>query len=327
MNDQGREWIRRLSLGLLLPVLLFLAAVLHLTRPPGSQLPHVPEPTEPASPDQNPIMLKLKVGEEIQQLELEAYLQGVVLAEMPASFAIDALRAQAVAARTYTMKHCRSGRHGENTLCADPGCCQAYIAPESYVLQGGSWGSVQRVCGAVKDTAGEVLVYSGDLIDATYFSCAGGRTEDAQSVWGQYVPYLQSVPSPGEEATAHYSDSKTFSADGFQQALGIRLYGPVSAWFSDVTLTDGGGVDRITIGGVAYRGTTIRTLLGLRSTAFSVSYTDDTVTFHTRGFGHRVGMSQYGANAMALEGKTYRQILQHYYPGTVLEEITNMGAQ
>ena len=317
MNFQGKEWIRRLSLGGLLPALLLLVAVLRLPQPSPAQPPETQPSTVPTQPAQRQFLLWLQQGSDTRQLELETYLVGVVLGEMPASFAINALRAQAVAARTYTIKNSLSGRrHGEYTLCADPNCCQAYIDPEEYVRQGGSTSSVERVRSAVRSTAGQVLTYGGQLIDATYFSCAGGQTEDAVAVWGQDVPYLQSVPSPGEEGAAWFTDSKTFTAEEFQQSLGIRLTGPVSSWFSDVTFTDGGGVDRITIGGVAYRGTTIRTLLGLRSTAFSVSYTGNSVTFHTRGYGHRVGMSQYGANAMAQQGNAYTQILAHYYIGT-----------
>lgn len=261
--------------------------------------------------------LSVLYGGQTRTVELERYLVGVVLAEMPASFETEALRAQAVAARTYTIKHCREDtRHGDNTICTDHACCQAYIDPRDYVSGGGSWSSVERVQEAVASTAGEVLVYGRELITATYFSCAGGVTEDAVAVWGREVPYLQSVISPGEEDTVFFADSRTFTAEQFQSALGTRLNGPMGHWFGDVTFTDGGGVDTMVIGGVDYRGTTLRTLLGLRSTAFSVSVADDTVTFHTRGYGHRVGMSQYGANAMAKAGKTYQQILTHYYTGT-----------
>ena len=245
------------------------------------------------------------------------HVVGVVLAEMPASFEPEALRAQAIAARTYAFKQCLDSlSHGENTICTDHSCCQAFIDPRDYISGGGNWNAVQRVKDAVEDTAGMVLIYGKELIMATYFSCAGGVTEDAAAVWGQDVPYLQSVTSPGEEDTVFFADSKTYTAEQLQAALGVRLKGPVGKWFGDVTFTEGGGVDTIVIGGVVYRGTTLRNLLGLRSTAFSVSVADDVVTFHTRGYGHRVGMSQHGANAMAKAGKTHGEILCHYYQGT-----------
>lgn len=114
---------------------------------------------------------------------------------------------------------------------------------------------------------------------------------------GNGVPYLQAVASPGEEKAAHYTDTVRFSAGAFQDALGVKLSGSPGSWFRDVTYTDGGGVDTIVIGGTSYKGTDLRSALGLRSTAFSISTTEDTVTITTRGYGHRVGMSQYGADA------------------------------
>ncbi len=308
------------SLGVLLPMLLLLL-VLSLGQkqgaepPPQSNVQTTPS-TDAASP-QPDRQISVLYGGQQQSMELEVYLVGVVLAEMPASFELEALKAQAVAARTYTIKHCsQDARHGSNTICTDHTCCQAYIDPRDYVSGGGRWSSVERVQQAVYDTAGQVLMYGDALIMATYFSCAGGVTEDAAAVWGQDFPYLQSVTSPGEEDTVFFTDSKSFTAEQLQVALGASLTGPVGTWFGEVTYTDGGGVNTMLIGGISYRGTTLRTLLGLRSTAFTVSVADDTVTFHTRGYGHRVGMSQYGANAMAKAGKTYQQILTHYYLGT-----------
>ena len=325
MNEQGKEWIRRLALGGLLPALMLLAVVWKL--PPSevsNQRPTDPPATHP-QPQYVPPVIRLQQGSSQVQMDLEEYVIGVVLAEMPASFALEALKAQAVAARTYALKHClSSGRHGDNVICGDSSCCQGYVPPEEYA---GSQSGILQVRRAVEETAGQVIAYEGTLITATYFSCSGGETEDAAAVWGQTVPYLQSVSSPGEENATWYTDQKTFTAEQLQQALGIRLSGPISTWFSDVTFTQGGGVDTITIGGIPYRGTTIRTLLQLRSTAFSVSYTKDTVTFHTKGFGHRVGMSQYGANAMALEGYAYSEILAHYYTDTEIVQLSDVGAQ
>ena len=319
MNFQGNDFLRVVCLGLLLPVVVCVAAV----RMGKQEQPPIPSSTgkqtmpstDQPAPEQQMRVFVLQ-GDQMAEMDLETYLVGVVLAEMPASFETEALKAQAVAARTYTIKHCtNSDRHENSVICTDHTCCQAYIEPREYVSAGGSWSSVERVQQAVADTRGMVLVYGKDLIEATYFSCAGGMTEDAAAVWGQDLPYLQAVVSPGEENAEHYTDSKTFTPEQFQIALGIRLTGPVGSWFGDVTFTEGGGVNTLTIGGVAYRGTTLRTLLELRSTAFTISVTDDVITFHTKGYGHRVGMSQYGANAMALTGKDFRQILTHYYSG------------
>ncbi len=313
MNDKQNLAMRKISMGILLPILLICIVVLmarSASQPQGEQ----PDETQGTDTGQQNITLNVIFENKIQTMDLNTYLTGVVLGEMPAEFEQDALRAQAVAARTYTLKRCLDGqRHGKNTICTDPACCQAYTEPAGYITAGGSWEAVQRVQQAVEDTTMEVLTYDGELIVATYFSCAGDLTEDAVAVWGQDYPYLQSVPSYGEESADHYSDRKTFSAEQFQKALGIRLEGSVEQWFGQVTYTNGGGVDTMYICGIPYHGTTLRTLLELRSTAFTVSVENGQIIIQTKGFGHRVGMSQYGANAMAKRGKDYRQILTYYY--------------
>lgn len=309
-------------MGVLMPIMLF--CIVMLMGESKTIDTDFQQQTKPTLEKEQDRTLTVLFGTEKRQMDLDTYLLGVVLGEMPASFEMDALRAQAVAARTYTLKKCLSGqRHGENTICTDHTCCQAYKDPEAYLSDGGSKASVKRVQKAVKDTTGEVLVYEGELIMATYFSCAGGQTENAVAVWGQEYPYLQSVPSPGEEEAAYFTDSKSFTAEEFQKALGIRLEGKVEKWFGKPTYTDGGGVDTLPVCGIPYRGTTLRTLLGLRSTAFSVSVSDGKIIFRTRGYGHRVGMSQYGANAMAKEGKSYREVLMHYYTGAEIVHYTD----
>ena len=255
----------------------------------------------------------------VRETELETYLVGVVLGEMPADFEEEALKAQAVVARTYTLRAWEGkGKHVDAAVCTDPSCCQAYRSPEDYLGAGGAPESVEKIQKAVAATSGMVLTYAGELIDATYFSCSGGATEDALAVWGTDVPYLKSVSSPGEEQATYYMDRMTFTYDQLRELLDLPQ-GTGKVEFENITHTSGGGVAELTVGGKQYRGTEIRKLLGLRSTAFTVTHSADGVTFHTRGFGHRVGMSQYGADAMALSGSNFEEILAHYYPGTVLE--------
>ena len=271
-----------------------------------------------------PITVPILAGDGIVQMELDTYLTGVVLGEMPASFEVEALKAQAVVARTYTMRaYHRGGRHDGAAVCTDPACCQSYISPTDYLAAGGTQESVDRISAAVRATSGQVLTYEGQLIEATYFSCSGGVTEDAAAVWGAEYPYLKSVSSPGEENAAHYSDTVTFSAAEFEAALGRDLSGTPASWFGLTTYTTGGGVASMEIGGKSYQGTQLRSLLGLRSTAFMVSADLNSVTITTRGFGHRVGMSQYGADAMAVLGSSYAEILAHYYQGTSLDTLEN----
>lgn len=253
-----------------------------------------------------------------EEMVLEDYLTGVVLAEMPADFHSEALKAQAVVARTYAMRRLESGKHEPAAVCMESACCQGYRSERDYLDQGGSVGSVDKVRQAVADTAGQVLTYEGELIDATYFSSSGGWTEAAVEVWGTDVPYLQSVESPGEE-TVYGSDEQTFSAEEFARLLDLSDAGDPEDWFGEVTHTDGGGVDTMQIQGEAFEGTELRRLLGLRSTVFEVEAADGRILITTHGFGHRVGMSQYGAQAMAESGSGYEQILTHYYVGTKLE--------
>lgn len=260
---------------------------------------------------------------EIQDMELNEYLLCVVLGEMPASFQMEALKAQTVVARTYTLKHnLLRDKHDDGELCTDHTCCQAFCAPDAYLEAGHTADQLERVKQAVRETENQVLVYEGSLIDATYFSSSGGRTEAAVAVWGSDVPYLQAVDSPGEEIASDYVKTVQFSSEEFTMKLGENLSGQPETWFGLITYTDGGGVDTIEIGGKVYTGKDLRSRLGLRSTAFLISAVGDTVTVTTRGFGHRVGMSQYGAEAMAQNGSTCSQILSHYYPGTTLENWT-----
>lgn len=280
------------------------------------------EHTEPSSAIQTRSVNVLQNGR-VRGIELSEYLAGVLLCELPGDFTMEAKKAQAVVARTYTLRTVeKKDKHPGNAICTDPACCQGYTAPEQYRAEGGSAEAVEQARQAVALTEGLVLMYGGEMIDATYFSCSGGHTEDAVAVWGADVPYLQAVSSPGEEAAAHYTDSVTFTSAQFQQALGVRLSGKPATWMGTVTRTEGGGVDTMVIGGTVYQGTTLRSLLGLRSTAFTMTAAGDNITVTTKGFGHRVGMSQYGAQAMSLAGNSYEQILTHYYTGTELTCIT-----
>ncbi len=285
-------------------------------------------PTDPtASPEVLAVStINVLTAQGIEEMELEEYLVGVLLLEIPGDFHIEAQKAQAVVARTYALRTTQfKEKHPSKGICTDPGCCQGYRDPDEYLLSGGNEERVAIAKEAVSQTSGIILIYQGMPIDATYFSCSGGQTEDALAVWGVDVPYLQSVSSPGEELADHYWDSVQFSPEEFQDALGKKLYGSPNTWFGSATYTRGGGVESMLVGGQLYTGTELRTLLRLRSTAFSVSVSNGTIFITTKGFGHRVGMSQYGAQAMALNGKPYAQILTHYYPGAVIDKEGFIG--
>lgn len=277
------------------------------------------KPTQPQQPQEQFTIAVLMKDGSVEDMVLNDYLTAVVLREMPADFESEALKAQAVVARTYTLHKTAAPKHGQAVVCTDPGCCQGFCSQEEYLRLGGTEKDIKKVRQAVLQTDDLVITYGGRLIEATYFSCSGGKTEDAMAVWGTDVPYLQSTESPGEEGTAFYTDTVKFTASEFNRLLGGHLTGPAETWLEDVTYTKGGGVSTMTLCGKTFQGTDLRQMLGLRSTAFMLTAIGDSVTITTKGYGHRVGMSQYGADAMAVAGNNFVQILAHYYKGTALE--------
>lgn len=263
----------------------------------------------------------------VRQMDLHSYLIGVLLAEMPVSFGAEALKAQAVACRTYTLERCRRCAHVEAAVCTDSRCCQAWTDPAEAPSEARTLAEA-----AVTATDGLVLLYQGALIDATFFSCSGGRTEDAAAVWGNDLPYLKAVESPGEEAAAHFTDELRISLEDFRGTLAaldgeIRFSDDPGAWLEAVRYTAGGGVASLRLCGRSFRGTALRKAFTLRSTAFSLSLSAEGAVFTTRGNGHRVGMSQYGAAAMARAGNDFETILKWYYTGVDLVNAVELQGE
>ena len=322
MKKTWQETLHAIWMGMAVPGLILAILVMFWEKDkPESNT----EPETLAAPVSLSVLVR-RPDEGVEQMDMDEYLTGVVLAEMPAFFEPEALKAQAVAARTYARKaSVTGGKHGDGSVCTDYTCCQAYLSPEEYLEKGGIRDDIQKVRSAVLDTSGYVLTYNGELIEAVYFSCSGGKTEDAVAVWGTDYPYLRSTDSPGEENAAFYSETKVFTPKEFEDALGIVLSTEPAQWLGEVTRTAGDGVDTMEIGGVKYSGVELRAALGLRSTAFTITVQDNEIRIVTYGYGHRVGMSQYGADAMAAAGSDFRQILSHYYPGTVLEKCLQEG--
>ena len=313
MKSLWKEIAVAIFMGLIVPALLLNIFVLLSKEQKVPDLPPITENTVPSEtvPEVKLTMRLRNPDGTVVEMDMDTYLIGVVAAEMPASFEVEALKAQAVVARTYTLKaFTTGGKHGDSSVCTDYACCQAYA--EDIPAE-----DLEKITDAVMQTSGQVLLYQGNLIEATYFSCSGGSTEDAAAVWGTDYPYLRATQSLGEEYATHYTDTEYFTFSEFSEAFG-GLSGAPDTWIGYATYTAGGGVHTIMIGGTEYKGTQIRTMLGLRSTAFSMTVEDDKIKVTTKGYGHRVGMSQYGADAMALKGSTYAQILAHYYQGTEL---------
>lgn len=263
----------------------------------------------------------------IRETTMADWLPGVVAAEMPASFELEALRAQAVAARTFLLEHKqnRPEQHPDADVCDDPTCCCAHL-DETALRE--NWGgdanqNLRRVRGAVTETDGETLTYAGEPILAAFHAASAGRTEDSAAIWDA-VPYLVSVSTPETaEEVPNLISTVTVSAEELKASILRERVDAVfpddpAEWLGALELDAGGRVGSITLAGETFTGAELRSLLNLRSTAFTADYTDGSFTFTAAGHGHGVGMSQYGANVMAKQGSGYEEILKHYYPGTEL---------
>ncbi len=287
--------------------------------------------TEPFRPGQLDAAMTLRVLNEdtVEEMDLGTYLVGVVRAEMPASFEPEALKAQAVAARTYTLYKIQTGgNHGDEAdICTDSTCCQAYIA-EDRARE--NWGedadaNEAKIETAVRDTDGETILYNGTPILAVFHSSSAGQTRAAGEVWVSDLPYLQAVasPEPGDAIPNYYSRAE-FTAEEFREKVAAALpeadlSGDMDTWLKNPVTDTAGSVETVELGGVTVKGSTVRSILGLRSACFEWEVQEGTLVFFVTGFGHGVGMSQYGANQMAAEGADYREILTHYYTGVTVE--------
>ena len=257
------------------------------------------------------ILIKLRRSNgEITEMDLEEYLVGVVAAEMPASFNIEALKAQSVVARTYTLKLLESNREITDDV-------KTQVYKSNNELQN-MWGSnynnyYQKVKNAVEQTKGLVIKYNGSLIDAVYHSTSNGYTEDAINVWGNNIPYLKTVTSPWDTSSTSYLRNTNIGFDVISNALKINF--DSSSTIDVISRDDSNKILKVRFNDKEYSGVEIRNLLGLRSTDFDAVILENGVNFTTRGYGHGVGMSQYGANGMAKSGYSFEQILNHYYLG------------
>lgn len=250
---------------------------------------------------------------EYQNIELEEYIIGVVGAEMPASFQNEALKSQAIIARTYALKALSRGQ----TLTDNESTQSFKDINQLRNMWGSSFDNYyNKIRNAVLSTEGLYLTYNGNYIEAVYHSTSNGITENSVNVWGNTFPYLVSVDSPYDSDNPSFTQTKSFSYEEISDRLGINI--DINTDFSILDYTSGNRVESIRIGEKNYKGITIRQLLGLRSTDFEIDKTAEGIKFTTRGYGHGVGLSQYGANGMAKNGYSYIQILLHYYPGVTI---------
>ena len=263
--------------------------------------------------------------EKLMQLEMETYIAGVVAAEMPASFELDALKAQAVAARTFALKRMNvpnsnvKALHSDAQISTSPTTCQAWISDDE---QRERWGKDytkwnQKIIQAVTETAGEVLCYDGVLIDPVYHaSCGGGATESAEYVWGNAKPYLVSVPC-NHPADQHSGVTMAISQAELMEKLDLQS-NAVNVIAEERTPSN--RLKTMLVGDNTIRGSELRNALGLKSTLIDWLIIGDQMIVTTNGYGHGAGMCQNGANYYAQRGYNYQQILQHYYRGAVVQK-------
>lgn len=246
-------------------------------------------------------------------LNMTDYLIGVVSSEMPASFNLEALKAQSVLARTYALKAKQTGKKLTDTVST-----QSYIDIDQMKNK---WGNsfntyYNKIKNAVENTNGEYLSYNGNYIETLYHSTNNGKTESSLDVFGNYYPYLISVSSEYDKNASSYLRTINMPLDTISNKLGLSLNN--DSVISILSYTDGGNIKEININGNNFSGKKVRELLGLRSADFDICISDNNANITTKGYGHGVGMSQYGANGMANAGYGYKDILSHYYPGTTL---------
>lgn len=268
-------------------------------------------------------LLHAKTGE-IEELPLDTYVKGVVAAEMPADYEEEALKAQAVVARTYTIYTIihNNNKHENADLCDNSNCCQAWISKDDRLSK---WEEdkrdqyLKKIEEAVDSTNGKIITYNGEVIDAFFHSNSGGVTETPVNVWGgTNYPYLQSVQTAGEEGYKQYSSEVKLTKDEFINKI-KETHPNLNIDFNDehsieiIEYTESNRVKTIKIGNINLSGVEIRKILGLKSTKFEVKVDNDNVIFTVTGYGHGVGMSQTGADSMAKQNSSYEDIIHHFY--------------
>ncbi|MEH7505341.1 stage II sporulation protein D [Neobacillus drentensis] len=295
-----------------------------LTKIPAKETKAVPNSLDPAVE----VAVFRTSKSQIENVQLEDYLVGVVAAEMPAEFKEEALKAQALTARTYIVKRLIS----KDTLGVPKGAQvtdtqihQVYMNDADMRREWGMEYDAKRkkVLNAVRSTGGQILTYKGEAITATFFSTSNGYTENSEDYWPGSIPYLRSVSSPWDKNSPKFNSQKVMSVNQFEAKLGVKI-GSGSTIGKIVDRTEGKRVGKVDFNGKVLSGKDIREKLELRSSDFAWKRKGDNIVISTKGFGHGVGMSQYGANGMAKEGKSYKEIVKHYYQGVEITSADHM---
>lgn len=257
----------------------------------------------------------------IETMNLEDYLVGVVSSEVPVSFEKEAIKAQAVAARTYAMKQIQNSKERDYDVTDD---VMTQVYQDDNKLRE-KWQNnydeyINKIKECVSSTEGEYITYDDQIIYAFFFSTSNGKTEDNKNVFGQDLPYLKIVDSSFDQnETKSFITKVEFNLSDFYSKLGLNYSDELS--ITDITKTESGRVNSLKINGIEFKGRTFQSKLSLRSTDFEITRNEGKVVIKTKGFGHGVGMSQYGANALAKQNKNYEEILKYYYQGTKIKKL------
>jgi stage II sporulation protein D len=256
----------------------------------------------------------------IEKIPFEDYIVGILAGEMPVSFHSEALKAQAVAARTYAMKKMALNINNDYDV-VDTVANQVYLDIDylKNTWQNNYVYNINILKKAVLETYGEYLEYKGEVIEAFFFSTSTGKTENSEDIFGTYLPYLRSVDSTWDEISPVYEEKNYYTLKEFYEALALKFSTELNITVKKTTST--GRVKEILINNKKFTGSEIATSLSLRSSFFEIIQDNNTVIINTKGYGHGVGMSQYGAEAMSVNGYTYEQILKYYYQGVEIKKI------
>ena len=307
------------SIFILMIAMLFFPLAARGDKNGDENLPAMGEPfLEPQSSEKKTLRVLRRESGEVEEMSVEDYLFSVVAAEMPALYETEALKAQTVAAYTYAMRKAEASDK-DYDITDDSSVDQAFTSRDKAREKWGENADTyeEKIRSAVKSVLYETVTYNGKLILAAYHAISSGKTENAADIWGGEYSYLVSVESAGDKLSPNYLSIVTFTEEEFKEKLSdlVSLSGDAASWFGDIGKTDSGSVMTAVVGGKAVSGGEIRNALSLRSSNFDLSYADGAFTFTVRGYGHGIGMSQYGAHYMAMQGKNYKEILLHYYPG------------
>lgn len=327
-----RQWmiatIALFTLILLIPALVVLA----FGEKQEATLPAQPKQAQARDEPTVEVAVYRSKEKKVERLPLEQYVVGVVAAEMPAEFEMEALKAQALTARTYIVKqlmHKQTIELPEGANVTDTVMHQVYYNEEQLKQLWGmsyEW-KMKKIKEAVEATRGQILMYNNEPIEAAFFSTSNGYTENSEAYWQNAFPYLTSVESPWDTQSPKFYEQMTISVREFEQRLGVKLPKDGSSIGKVLARTPGKRVALVDINGKQLTGREVREKLQLKSTDFTWERQGNNIVITTKGYGHGVGMSQYGANFLAKQGKTYKEIVTYYYQGVQIHDLSLVASK